>query len=158
MTTGLHFSLAGRERAQHIETLSSVLAKPEMSSQDAVRALEPCAILVQDDFMTPHVDHQSIVSLFKAAFGRVPGAIRENTSIPIEGHGAGEPVCHSSLVRGVVAELDLGMRLVSITVTPRKVREGNKMMGIVRIGQDSRADVAARHDGYLAEQPPYDSS
>ena len=76
-------------------------------------------------------------------------------SILIEGHGTGEPIHHSSLVRGVVADLDLGMRLVSITVTPRKVREGNKMMGIVGIGHGLCPDVAARHDDYLLEQEPH---
>ena len=152
MTTRPIFRLSDRERANHVEALSCLLERRDLTSKDAVKALESCAILVQDDFMTPNVDHQSVVSLFKAAFGKTPSAIREDTSIPIEGHGTGEPVYHSSLVRGVVAELDPGMRLVSITVTPRKVREGNEMMGIVGIGQDSRTDVAAHHDDYLADQ------
>ena len=158
MTTRPIIRLSDREKAHHVASLSCVLERRELASSDAVKALESCAILVQDDFMTPHVDHQSVVLLFKAAFGKTPAAIRENTSIPIEGHGTEEPVYHSSLVRGVIAELDPGMRLVSITVTPRKVREGNEMMGIVGIGQDSRTDVAARHDDYLDEQSPHDSS
>lgn len=152
MTTKPIFSLTDREKAHHVDVLTSVLAKLGPSSQEAVNALESCAILVQDDFMTPHVDHRLVVELFKAAFGTVPSAIRENTSIPIEGHNTGEPVYHSSLVRGVIAELGPEMRLVSISVTPRKLREGIEMMGIVGIGQDSRTDVAARHDDYLAEQ------
>ena len=152
-----HFSLTEREKAHHIEAISAVVGSPEPSSQDAVNALESCAILIQDDFMTPHVDHQLAVSLFKAAFEKSPGSIGKNTSFPIESHGTGEPIYHSSLVRGVVADLDLEMRLVSITVTPRKVREGNKMMGIVGIGHDSCTDVAARHDDYLAEQTPHGS-
>ena len=86
MTTKPIFGLTECEKAQHVDVLSSVLAKLEPSPQEAVNALESCAILVQDDFMTPHVDHQSIDSLFKAAFGKTPAAIRENTSIPIEGH------------------------------------------------------------------------
>ena len=158
MTTRPIFRLSDREKAHHVEALSCVLERPALTSRDAVNALESCAILVQDDFMTPHVDHQSIVSLFKVAFRKVPDAIRESTSFPTEGRGTGEPVYHPSLVRGVVAGLDPEMRLVSITVTPHKVREGNEMMGIVGIGQDSRTDVADRHDDYLAEQPPHDSS
>ena len=159
MTTRPIFRLSDREKAYHVESLSCVSLKGgTWLPSDAVNALESCAILVQDDFMTPHVDHQSIVSLFKAAFGKTPGSIREKMIIPIGGHGTEEPVYRSSLVRGVVAELDPGMRLVSITVTPRKVREGNEMMGIVGIGQDSRTDVAAHHDDYLAEQTPNDSS
>ena len=158
MTTRPIFRLSDREKAHHVESLSCVLERRDLPSRDAVKALESCAILVQDDFMTPHVDHQSIVSLFKAAFGKTPAAIRQNTSLPIDGHGTEEPVYHSSLVRGVVADLDLEMHLVSITVTPHKVREGDEMMGIVGIGQDSRTDVAARHDDYLDKQPPHDPS
>ena len=153
-----HFGLTDREKAHHVEALSDVMNMPEPPSQDAVNALECCAILIQDDFMTPHVNHQLVVSLFKAAFGKALGSIKKNMSIPINRRGAGEPIHHSSLVRGVVADLDLGMRLVSITVTPRKVREGNKMMGIVGIGRDLCPDVATRHDDYLAEQGPHGSS
>ena len=109
----LHFSLTEREKAKHVEALSSVLDMSEQSSQDAVNALESCAILIRDDFMTPYVDHQLVVSLFKAAFGESPGSIKKNMSIPIEGRGTGEPIHHSSLIRGVVADLDLGMRLAS---------------------------------------------
>ena len=158
MTTRPIFRLSDREKAHHVEALSCVLERRDLASRDAAEALESCAILIQNDFMTPYVDHQLVIGLFKAAFGRVPGSIRENTSIPIEGNGAGEPVYHSSLVRGVVAELDPGMRLVSITVTPHKVREGDKMMGIVGIGQDSHTDGATRHDDYLAEQAPHGSA
>lgn len=153
-----HFSLTEREKAHHIEAISAAVGSPEPSSQDAVKALESCAILIQDDFMTTHVDHQLVVSLFKMAFGKSPGSIGKNTIFPIESHGTGEPIYHSSLIRGVVADLDLGMRLVAITITRRKVREGNKMMGIVGIGHDSRTDVAARHDDYLTEQAPHGSS
>ena len=153
-----HFGLTDREKAHHVEALSDVMDMPEPHSKDAINALERCAILIQDDFMTPYVDHQLVLSLFKMAFGKSPGSIRKNTTFPIESHGTGEPIYHSSLIRGVVADLDLRMRLVSITVTRRKVQEGNRMMGIVGIGHDSRTDVAARHDDYLAEQAPHGSS
>ena len=86
------FSLTEREKAHHVEALSSVLDKSQPSSRDVVKALECCAILVQDDFMTPHVHRELVVSLFKTAFGKSPGAIRKNMSIPIEGHGTGEPI------------------------------------------------------------------
>ena len=51
----------------------------------------------------------------------------------------------------MVADLDLEMKLVSVTVTPRLIREGNKMMGIVGIASDARDDVSVKHDDYLAE-------
>ena len=153
-----HFSLTDREKAHHVKELGTIVEMEEPSSHNAVKALEHCAVLIQDDFMTPHVDHQSVISLFKSAFGKSPGTIRRNTTISIEGREAVEAIHHSSLVRGVVADLDLGMRLVSITVTPRKMREGSKMMGIVGIGDDLCVDVSALHDDYLAKQAPHGSS
>lgn len=152
------FSLTEGEKAHHVKELTGVSDMDVPSPQDAIKALEHCAVLIQDDFMTPHVNHQLVVSLFKVAFGKAPGAIRRNTTIPMEGQEAVEPIYHSSLVRGVVADLDLRMRLVSITVTPRKMREGSNMMSIVGIGDDPCPDVSARHDHYLAEQEPHGSS
>ena len=152
-----HFSLTEREKAHHIEAISAAVSSPEPSSQGAVKALECCAVLIQDDFMTPHVSRQLVLSLFRAAFGKSLGSIKRNKSIPIGGRSNGEPIYHSSLVRGMVADLDLGMHLASITVTPRRVREGSKMMGIAGIGHDLCTDVAARHDDYLAEQAPHGS-
>ena len=153
-----HFSLTEREKARHVKELVAVMEMEAPASQDAVRALEHCAVLIQDDFMTTHVNHQTVVSLFKSVFGKSPGSIRKNTTIPVEGKEEVEPIYHSSLVRGVVADLDLGMRLVSVTVTPRKMREGSKMMSIVGIGDDPCPDVSVRHDDYLADQAPHGSS
>ena len=79
---------------------------------------------------------------------------KTNTTIPVDSGSNGEPTYHISLVRGVVMNLDLSMRLVSITVTPRKVRERRKLMRIVGIGRDPASDVSAKHDEYLAEQTP----
>lgn len=153
-----YFSLTEREKAHHVKALAAVMESDAPSSQDAVKALEHCAVLIQDNFMTPHVNHPLVASLFKSAFGKSPRSIRKNTIIHIEERETVEAIYHSSLVRGVVADLDLGMRLVSITVTPRKMSEGTKMMGIVGIGNDPRPDVSARHDDYLAEQAPHGSS
>ena len=51
----------------------------------------------------------------------------------------------------MVADLDTEMRLVSITIIPRKIREGRKMMSIVGIARDSRNDISINHDEILAE-------
>ena len=112
MTTRPLFSLTERERTHHIEALSSVLTRSDLSSQDAVRALECCAILIQDDFMTPHVDRKLVVSLLKAAFGKGPGSMKNNTTFCIEGRDIRNLVYQSSLIRGAAADLDLEMRLV----------------------------------------------
>ena len=65
--------------------------------------------------------------LFKAAFDKSPGSFKVNTVIPINQKDGGDGAAHhASLVRGVVLNLDLGMNLLSVTITPRKVREAQE--------------------------------
>ena len=146
------FNLTDAQRQRHAKALNDILSISEPSPQDALEGLEHCAILVQDDFLTPHVTHRRVLTLFKAAFGKSPESYRKNTAVSIEGCGTGELVYHSSLLRGVVVGLDKDKRLVSVTITPSDIREGEKMMSIVGIGRgDPRDDVSINHDDYLAE-------
>ena len=158
-TTRSPFVLTERERAFHIESLPSVedldaLHQPE----EAIKALERIAALILDDSLPFTFNHQALVRLFKAAFDKSPGSFKVNTVIPISQKDSGDDSAHhASLVRGVVLNLDTGMNLLSVTITPRKVRERKKLMSIVGIGHDPMRDVAARHDDYLAEQSPHAS-
>ena len=69
-------------------------------------------------------------------------------TLAVEGRNGNAP-------RGVILNLDGDMRLVSATVIPHKIRERDRLMSIVGIGHDSKTDVAARHDDYLAEISPH---
>ncbi len=152
------FGLTDREKDHHIEALLSVESAGKLGSLDAIRALEHCAYLIRDNSLPDCMDYGSLVPLFKAAFGKSPGSFRKNTTIPIEGIRDVEPVHRVSLVRGVTLNLNLEMRLVSVAVTPRKIRERKKLMSVVGIGHDPVSDVSRRHDEYLAEQSPHASS
>ena len=152
------FVLTDRERAYHIEALLRAKSADKPSPQDAVKTLEHCASLIRDDSLPDCMHHESLVSLFKAAFGKSQVSFRKVTTIPIEGMRDAEPVYHMSLVRGVVLNLNLEMRLASVTITPRKVRERKTMMSVIGIGHDPNPDVSIRHDDYLAEQSPHASS
>ncbi len=146
------FRMTEREKRHRADSLNAVLDMEEIPPQDAIKGIEHCAVLIQDETLTPHVNRDRVLTLFKAAYGKSPESYRKNTAIPIEGSGTGAPIYHSSLLRGVVADLDLEMRLVSITITPSKIREGKRMMSIVGIGRgDSSDDVSINHDDYLAE-------
>ncbi len=145
------FRMTEREKRHHTDSLNAILDMEEIPPQDATRGIEHCAVLIQDELLTPHVNRDRVLTLFKAAYGKSLESARKNTVIPVEGRGTGDPVYHSSLLRGVVADLNLDMRLVSITITPRKIREGKKMMSIVGIAHDSCDDLSIRHDDYLAE-------
>ena len=157
-TTRSPFVLTERERAFHIESLPGVEDLDALRSEEAVKALERIAALILDDSLPFTFNHQALVRLFKAAFDKSPGSFKVNTVIPINQKDGGDGAAHhASLVRGVVMNLDTGMNLLSVTITPRKVRERKKLMSIVGIASDSKTDVAARHDDYLAEQSPHAS-
>ncbi len=146
------FRMTKREKRHRTDSLNAILDMEEIPAQDAIKGIEHCAVLIQDETLTPHVNRDRVMTLFKAAYGISPESTKKNTVIPVEGLGTGEPVYHSSLLRGVVADLDLEMRLVSFTITPSKIREGKRMMRLVGIGRgDSRDDVSINHDDYLAE-------
>ena len=93
--------------------------------------------------------------LLKSAIGKSPGSFTKNSTVLIDETRKGDPGYHASVIRGVVLNLDTEMRLVSITVTPRRFRERKKMMSLVGIGRDPKSDVARRHDDYLAEMSPH---
>ena len=152
------FGLTNSERKFHREALCRVKRMDKLSSEHAIEGLEHCAALIRDDSLPDDIGYVSLVRMFKGAFGKSPGSYKANTVIPVSGAINGDTPYNISLVRGVVMNLDLTMRLVSVTATPRKVRERRKLMGIVGIGRDSASDVSAKHDEYLAEQSPHATS
>ena len=152
------FGLTEREREFHRKALCRIERIDKLNSEHAIEGLGHCAALIRDDSLPDDIAYETLVRLFKGAFGKSPGSYKTNTTIPVDSGSNGEPTYHISLVRGVVMNLDLSMRLVSITVTPRKVRERRKLMRIVGIGRDPASDVSAKHDEYLAEQTPHAAS
>ena len=152
------FVLTSREREYHTEELLGAKLTDKLDCQDAVKALEHCAYLIRDDSLPDYMDYEALVSLFRAVFGKSPGSFKRNTTVPIEGIRDVEPVHNVSLVRGVVLNLDLSMRLLSVTVTPSKVRERKKLMSIVGIAHDPVPDVSTKHDEYLARHSPHATS
>ena len=152
------FVLTERERSFHIKALPDVEAMSNLSREDAIRALEHSAYLIRDDTLPGHMRYEAFTSLFKTVSGKSPGSFRKNTTIQIDETRGTDPAHRVSIIRGVVLNLDVEMRLVSITVTPRKFRERKRMMSIVGIGRDPKSDVARRHDDYLAEQSPHGPS
>ena len=152
------FGLTNSERGFHREALCRIKRMDKLDPAHSIEGLEHCAALIRDDSLPEGFGYEVLVRMFKGAFGKSPGSYKANTVIPADGESNGEPTYNISLVRGVVLNLDLGMRLVSVTVTPRKVRERRKLMGIVGIGRDPASDVSAKHDEYLAEQSPHAAS
>ena len=76
-------------------------------------------------------------------------------TLAVDGRNGDDAARNASMTRGVILNLDGDMRLVSATVIPHKIRERDRLMSIVGIGHDSKTDVAARRDDYLAEISPH---
>ena len=122
------------------------------NQQDAIATLERCAALILDDSLPFEFNHEALSRLFEAAFGESHESFEADTVIPVNPNADGGESAHSvSLLRGVILNLDGEMRLMSVSVTPRKARERERLMGIVGIASDPMGDVAVRHDDYLDE-------
>ena len=152
------FGLTERERAARHEALQEVLERLDEASvagEEALRGLEHCAALIQDDNLPPEVGHDTLVRLLRAAIGKSPGSIKAVTTFPIQDGQEGKIANRTSLVRGVTLNLAWDMRLVSVTITPGKVQERRKALRFVGIGRDADAEVAREHDKYLALRDPH---
>lgn len=149
------FGLTANERSFHIDALNDSLSKNRLDPAEAVQMLEHCAHLLRDDWTMQGIPASERARLFKAVTGKSRSSFKSNTEIPIGATSRTQPAHHVSLLRGVVLNLDVNMRLMSITVTPKKVREVKELMRIAGIGSDTASDVAERHDEYLAEASPH---
>ena len=156
--TASSFGLTENERRFRIDALKGIIASEHLTPDNAVTALEHCASLLRDDWTVKGVPVEERARLFKAYAGKAHTSFKRNTTIPTVDANDSEAAHHISLLRGVALNMDVNMRLLSITVTPRKVREVKKLMSIAGIGSDSATDVARRHDDYLAEASPHGDS
>ena len=136
----------------------SIDSQTSIDRHEAVKALEHCAELILNDNLPHDVNHERLVHIFKAAAGKSPGSFRVNTTIPVRANHPEAAAHRVSLVRGVELNLDTQMKLISMKITPRKVREYREIMKIAGIGRDLASDVSVRHDDYLAEQSPHGAS
>ena len=154
---GFPFGLTEHERSYHRTGLTEALGKVEageITVEEATKGLQHCADLIKDDVFTNAVSYEPAKALLKAALGKSPGSYKSKTTISVRVDG-GSPVEQISVIKGVYLDLDTNGQLVSVSISPREVRERKKLMSIVGIGKDTQADVALRHDDYLAMQDPH---
>lgn len=147
------FGLTERERVDRQHALAEVvdsLKHGSLTQEEATRGLEHCAVLIEDYSLPQDVDHDTLAQLLRCAIGKAIGSVKRVTTFPIETGKEKKVVNHIPLVRGVTLDLTWDMRLVSIVINPRKVQERRKALRFVGIAQNEPADVARRHDDYLA--------
>ena len=153
------FGLTEREVKRHQDALTETLAKAasgNATADEAVKSLERCAFLIKDDSLPSEANYETLSNLLKTAVGKRPASFKKSEKIVIsDEHPPREVISEVSLVKGVSLGLDREMRLISISVSPHKVKQRRKMLAFVGIGQDTKTDVALRHDEYLAEIDPH---
>lgn len=153
------YGLTEREAKFHQATLTETLAAVASGAAtpaESVKGLEHCAFLIRDDRLPAEADYEALCALFKVAFGKRPASFKKSEMINVADVRTADDAVHRfALVRGVSLELDREMRLISVSVSPRKVRQRRKLLSFVGAGQDAAPDVARRHDDYLARINPH---
>lgn len=135
-----------RERLQR--TLFQLVKKKQLSREDAIRALEYCGTLIRDASLPSELGRDVVLDILRRATGIPLSKTKKAARIPVR---EGEPTKEVAVLRGVHLHLTWNDRLVAISISPGKVKERSKALRFVGIAKDIAADVAQRHDAYLAE-------
>jgi hypothetical protein len=121
-----------------------------LTKDEAIRALEICAGLIESDNRPRYLDYDEASALVRSTTGRDLESFKSDETIRI-GSMSDAPSREVSLIRGVRLQLIDGMKLHSIVVLPAKLAERQRLLAIVGIGSDTATDVAENHDEYLAQ-------
>ena len=151
------FGLTEHEVDFHRRGLSEAmdtLAHGGISAVEAMKGLQHCANLIRDDSLDEAIDYEAIKGLVTAAIGKSPGSFKANTTVLTAEGRSGTIAEQVSAIRGVYLDLDQEGRLISVSISPKKMAERRHIMKFVGSGWDPNPDVAARHDDYLAMQDP----
>lgn len=140
--------LTENEIAFHRAGLAEILEKIETgsaTSREAVKALQHCGVLIVDDSLPEKANYDKLKRLISTGIGRPPESFRSETTIQI-GEGKGNIHERISAVRGVYLNLDNRMRIVFVSINPRKVRERRRLMEFVGAIKDPDSLASTRHD------------
>lgn len=132
--TSSPFGLTERERAYRLSALESItenLKGSHVSRQDAIRALEHCAVLTEDDSLPYTIDRRSVMRLIGVVLGKPLTDVTSETTIEIPQDVPSKVVNRISLVRGALLNLSQDMHLVSISVIPQKVKDWPRAMRFI---------------------------
>ena len=131
------FGLTEHERSHRAEALKRVVKDIEdgqASEAHAVRGLEHYATLSRDDGLPHEISHETLIALFKAATGKSPSSFKRVTTFSMKKDDIDKAVNQVSVMRGISLNLTWDMRLVSITVSPQKMRQRHKALKFIGIG------------------------
>ena len=112
----------------------------KISHQDAVKALEHCAVLIEDDNLPTEVDRKILLRLLRIVLGRPLSDVTANTTVEISKEHSSVAINYITLVRGAILNLTQDMHLVSISIFPQKVKETPKALRFIAMskGQEGK--------------------
>ena len=149
--------LTENEIAFHRAGLADILDKMETGSvtaREAIEALQHCAVLIVDDNLPEEADYKKLKRMINTVIGRSPESYKSEATVQIS-EGNGDIHEQVSAIRGVYLDLDTRMRLVSISIDSRKVRERRALMEFVGASKDPDPLASSRHDDYLTSEDPH---
>lgn len=133
------FGLTSHERAHRIEALGDIIERlnsGQVNRQGAVKALEHCSVLIEDDNLPTEVDRRTLLRLLGIALDKPLSDITANTTVEISQDDTSAAINHIALVRGAILNLTQDMHLVSISVFPQKVKETPKAMRLIAMSKN----------------------
>lgn len=143
------FGLTEKERALYTDDLRRLLAnlgQYNLSTGQAVQALEKCASLIEDNSLPAEVTRNTLAKLVKTATGLTPSAVKKKMNFTIKDGSATNQI---SLLRGVLLNTTWDNRMLSIDINPSKVKERRRIVFFVGSAKDSESNVAERHNMYI---------
>lgn len=143
------FGLTERERAYRLNTLESIiksLSSEEVNRQDALKALEHCAVLIEDDNLPSMIERRILLRLLGLSLGKPLSEVTADTTIEILQNTDGTAVNHITLLRGVVLNLTQDMHLVSVSVIPQRVKESPRAMRFIGMLEEAASGSVGLQD------------
>jgi len=128
------YGLTFNERQHRQQALENIVQKVETNQidrQDAIKALEHCAVLIEDDNLPYEIDRRLLIRLLGIILEKPISEITTETTVEILKDANHTIVSRISLIRGVRLNLTQNMNIVSILVIPQKIKERAKAMRFV---------------------------
>jgi hypothetical protein len=126
--------LTPREREHRLAELDGILGglrRGRVSYEKAITALEHCSVLTQDDNLPDKVSRRCIMRLFGIVLGKPLSDVTAETTVKVAGNHLCMVAYRISLVRGAVLNLNQDMHLVSVSVTPKRLRDRARAMRFI---------------------------
>lgn len=148
------FGLTALEIKNRIDRLNDILLEMQngkLERQDAIKALENCAVLTKDDSLPIGISRNVIIRFLGVVLGKPLSDITSESTIDIMQNDSYKIANRVPILRGIVFNLTSEEDLISISITPRKFKERTKALRFVAKDEHSRGSISNKN--ILTEDP-----